>query len=72
MLVGFLLFVLIVIIAYVLMFEFYLDTDYVYYNEDGKCFTLIEKGLFTCQIADRWAYYRIPTYNLFFMSKSLL
>ena len=72
MLVGFLLFILIFIIAYCLTFEFYLDTDYVYYNEDSKCFTLVEKGLFTCLIADRWASYRIPTYRLFFMSKALL
>lgn len=72
MLVGFLLFILIVIIAYCLAFEFYLDTDYVYYDEDNKCFTLVEKGLFTCLIADRWASYRIPTYKLFFMSKAFL
>ena len=72
MLAGFLLFVLIVIIAYVLMFEFYLDTDYVYYDTDGNGFMLIEKGMFMCVLGDRWATYRIPTYKVFFMSKSLL
>jgi len=72
MLVGFLLFILIVIIAYCLAFEFYLDTDYVYYDEDSKGWMLIEKGIFTCLVSDRWATYRIPTYKLFFMSKSLL
>lgn len=72
MLVGFLLFVLIVIIAYVLMFEFYLKTDYVYYTMDDRGFMLIEKGIFTCLLSDRLATYRIPTYKVFFMSKSFL
>lgn len=63
---------LLFIIGYVLMFEFYLDTDYVYYDEDSKGFMLIEKGLFNCLVSDRWATYRIPTFRLFFMSKSLL
>lgn len=63
---------LLFIIGYVLMFEFYLDTDYVYYDEDSKGFMLIEKGIFNCLVSDRWATYRIPTYRLFFMSKSLL
>lgn len=60
------------IIGYVLMFEFYLDTDYVYYDTDGNGFMLIEKGMFTCLLSDRWATYRIPTYKVFFMSKSLV
>lgn len=60
------------IIGYVLMFEFYLDTDYVYYDTDGNGFMLIEKGLFTCLLGDKWATYRIPTYKVFFMSKSLV
>lgn len=60
------------IIGYVLMFEFYLDTDYVYYDTDGNGFILIEKGMFTCLLSDRWATYRIPTYKVFFMSKSLV
>lgn len=60
------------IIGYVLMFEFYLDTDYVYYDTDGNGFMLIEKGMFTCLLSDRLATYRIPTYKVFFMSKSLV
>lgn len=60
------------IIGYVLMFEFYLDTDYVYYDTDGNGFMLIEKGMFTCLLGDKWATYRIPTYKVFFMSKSLV
>lgn len=60
------------IIGYVLMFEFYLDTDYVYYDTDGNGFMLIEKNMFTCLLSDRLATYRIPTYKVFFMSKSLL
>ncbi len=60
------------IIGYVLMFEFYLDTDYVYYDTNGNGFMLIEKGMFTCLLSDRWATYRIPTYKVFFMSKSLV
>lgn len=54
------------------MFEFYLETDYVYYDVEGRGFMLIEKGLFNCLLGDKWATYRIPTYKLFFMSKSLL
>ena len=60
------------IIGYVLMFEFYLDTDYVYYDTDGNGFMLIEKGMFTCLLSDKLATYRIPTYKVFFMSKSLV
>ena len=60
------------IIGYVLMFEFYLDTDYVYYDTDGNGFMLIEKGMFTCLLSNRLATYRIPTYKVFFMSKSLV
>lgn len=60
------------IIGYVLMFEFYLDTDYVYYDTDGNGFMLIEKGMFTCLLSDRLATYRIPTYKVFFMSKSFV
>jgi hypothetical protein len=60
------------IIGYVLMFEFYLNTDYVYYDTDGNGFMLIEKSMFTCLLSDRLATYRIPTYKVFFMSKSLV
>jgi hypothetical protein len=54
------------------MFEFYLKTDYVYYDAEGRSFMLIEKGMFMCLLGDRLATYRIPTYKVFFMSKSLL
>jgi hypothetical protein len=60
------------IVGYVLMFEFYLKTDYVYYDAEGRSFMLIEKGMFMCLLGDRLATYRIPTYKVFFMSKSLL